>query len=464
MTNILKRYRSAAGLNDPLFPSHSLLPEVDIVPLPSEELTRVLNLLTACRTGKLGSHVFDCDGCQRSLVGLNRCTNRHCPACSHGRREAWQTSVSQWAPRCSYWHIVFTLPHDLNPLLKANEAVLFRLFGTCCSQVLERIATRELHCQPGMISALHTWGQRMNYHVHQHIILTAGGLSLDGERWIELMHDHPALRAQALADQLRTTFVRRLRSRLKQGKLVWPADEIGMSQEAFFEGLSGKPWMARSQPPSLETDQASNRVEGIVHYLAAYVSGTAIGNGRILEDDGQTVHFQFKDYRTGKLDVEKLSGVEFTRRFCQHVWPKSIRKVRYGGLFAARGRSGRMELCNQLISQVEIASAENLQPEKAPANSKFAGDIETSDEIEAAPTMSGACCRYCQGQLAVTIVSRACPLSANGLGGCHRRFITCRIRTSNRHAQVRTCPAHIMSSNACGGNVYRAALQKPCRG
>ena len=97
---------------------------------------------------------------------------------------------------------------------------------------------------------------------------------------------------------------------------------------------------------------------------------------------------------------------------------------------------GRMELCNQLISQVEIASAENLQPEKAPANSKFAGDIETSDEIEAAPTMSGACCRYCQGQLAVTSRLKGLPTQrANVLGGCHRRLITCRIRTSDRHTQ-----------------------------
>ena len=94
VTNILKGYRSAAGLNDPLFPSPSLVPDVATVPLPSEELTRVLNLLTACRTGKLGSHVFDV----MAAIADGRTQSLHqppCPACSHGRRESSQTSVSR---------------------------------------------------------------------------------------------------------------------------------------------------------------------------------------------------------------------------------------------------------------------------------------------------------------------------------------------------------------------------------
>lgn len=182
----------------------------------------VLDLLTACRTGRLGSHVYVCQACKRSQIGLNSCSNRHCACCGKERRQQWQEKMSGWELECSYFHVVFTLPHELNPLLHVNPRPLYKLLMRSATDVLRCTCQRELDCMPGMVLALHTWGQRMNLHVHCHVILTAGGLSCDGQHWRTIPVDHPSLSGQALSDMFRRMFLRRLSHRLTRDQLLWP--------------------------------------------------------------------------------------------------------------------------------------------------------------------------------------------------------------------------------------------------
>ncbi|RMH63758.1 MAG: hypothetical protein D6685_07450, partial [Bacteroidetes bacterium] len=369
---------------------------------PDEEVTRVLNLITACRTGKLGSHVFACGSCHRKLMGLNRCTNRHCTACSHGRRQAWQDQVTGWLLPVDYWHIVFTLPRELRTLVQSDQHQMLKLFGVCCSDTLRRLG-QQLACQLGTVAALHTWGQRMNYHVHQHTMVTLGGLSLDRSRWVAAAPDHPAVDENRLADALRDTFLRRIRRRLKSGRLVLPAT-IGCPQAEYLERLAARQWIVHVDPGPVGADAAS---PGVVGYLAGYVSGTAIGNARILSDDGHWVRFEYKDYRTGRRAVERLTGVEFTRRFCQHIWPRGIRKVRYGGLFASRGRDERLERCRMLLggdeadsrADVSGASARSDAQQARPPHDRLDDEAPEDDQPQHEGQQSGSTCRHCGGPL-----------------------------------------------------------------
>ena len=148
VAEVLERYRWRARLGEQGYSAEQL-----------SEVTRVLNLITACRTGKLGSHLFTCRGCEHKVMGLNKCTNRHCTSCGSGRREQWCEEINEWILNCDYWHVVFTLPHELNPLMLANPKHLYKMLFRCVAHTLRQTFRRQLGCQPGMIMTLHTWGQ-----------------------------------------------------------------------------------------------------------------------------------------------------------------------------------------------------------------------------------------------------------------------------------------------------------------
>lgn len=211
VTRMLDRYRYTAKLGGEGYEPERL-----------ETIHRALNLLTPCRTGRLGSHLYLCNGCDRSLIGLNSCNNRHCPCCGEPRRDKWRTQVNAWSLQCNFLHIVFTLPHELNALLFVNPRELYKLMCRVAIEVIMDTCRREFGCVPGVVLALHTWGQRMNLHVHCHVIVTEGGLSLDGSQWINIPADHPAIQGEALAVAFRKKFLRRLRHRLERNLLHWP--------------------------------------------------------------------------------------------------------------------------------------------------------------------------------------------------------------------------------------------------
>ena len=420
VAEVLERYRWRARLGEQGYSAEQL-----------SEVTRVLNLITACRTGKLGSHLFTCRGCEHKVMGLNKCTNRHCTSCGSGRREQWCEEINEWILNCDYWHVVFTLPHELNPLMLANPKHLYKMLFRCVAHTLRQTFRRQLGCQPGMIMTLHTWGQQMNSHVHVHVILTAGGLSTDGKSWIPLPPDHPGMSKPVLAAAFKRTYLRRLRYWFRSDKLVWSHLESSAASESSAEilvdsgdvdpteaeaknteaerpqrreltdreqqllkSIEAKGWIVNCQPPQLEHEGA----EGIVNYLAGYVSGIAIGNCRLLDDDGQYVTFRYKDYTTGDVKTIRIPGPEFVRRFCLHILPRGLQRVRYSGLFTTARRQARMDHCRKLIGGGDrrVNSQEGLTKSKLQAAD---ADLLQEEADEAAATK--CICRKCQGELAV---------------------------------------------------------------
>jgi hypothetical protein len=390
-----------------------------------------MNALTSCRTGYMGSHLYNCQSCDRRLIGLDHCANRHCPTCGYERREEWREGMIDWSLDCEYFHVVFTLPHTLNPLIYVNNKLMYQVLCRTATQLLSSICNKQFDCEPGMVLILHTWGQKMNLHAHVHIIMTAGGLSTDKSKWIDISQSHPAMQNDALADQFRTRFLRRLKSLVRSNQLIWPtADLLPTSHEALgldsleqmvefvdpaftktplspgksrrvltttekalFDKLSSKQWIANCQPTPSEYDGP----ERIINYLSSYVQGIVISDARIMDYDGEYVTIRYKDYKAGDVKTFKLERGEFVRRFAMHIQPRGSKRLRYAGIFTARGREACLTLCSKLIAQWQPVAA--LSTKAIAASVSDEQDPGSDDFEEVEEHRSGCYCRVCQADL-----------------------------------------------------------------
>lgn len=429
---------------------HARLGELGFTPEHVEYIAHVLQVMTACGTGQLGSHIFSCDGCDRTLIGFNRCGNRHCPGCSFDRRRQWHERMLQWDLECGYWHQVFTLPHESHPLIRLNLKYFYNLLFRCAADTLLKTIEKHFGCRPGLIMVLHSWGQRIGFHVHVHIILTGGGLSLDKDpakqRWIEFPRDHPALHADALSLVFQRCFLRRLKSAMRRNQLLWPetllagevlplpntnaadnepndsemadeaiADEspkpkrkkralreLTADEQDLLDVLRGKHWVVNSDPSDPAGPEGITNADGsprkgaagIVKYLASYVAGTAIGNGRLLSDNGRYVSYLFTNYRTGLIETQTCTGGEFVERLGLHIMPRGMQRIRYKGLFAAHDREANLQRSRALIA----ANGESADATLGVSGSQLDGQAQEEEETDNKPPCT---CRHCQSPLQV---------------------------------------------------------------
>lgn len=321
-----------------------------------------------CRTGRLGGAAFHCTKCDHSTLTMRSCGNRHCPTCNGLKRRQWRDRLIQWSLDCDYLHVVFTVPHELNEVIAAHQKLLYKLQFRCVGDVLTKTAEREYGCQVGMVEVLHTWGQRLGRHVHIHVVMTAGGLSLDGRQWLPISADDPAMQREVLAEKFRKTYLRRLKTMIKQGKVVWPeADKV-------LAKVAAKDWVVnvQSPPPKCQGPEA------VINYLASYVIGGPISDLRIISDDGKMVTFRFKNYATDKIEYETITGIEFVRRYLLHILPRGMARVRYKGLFLTIGRAARLLSCQKLITAAGLSRKES----EATSAARPIGNEHDEDELE----------------------------------------------------------------------------------
>ena len=339
-----------------------------------------------------------------------------------------------WTLDCDYFHVVFTLPHTLNPLIYVNNKLMYQVLCRTATQLLSSICKKQFDCEPGMVLILHTWGQKMNLHVHVHIIMTAGGLSNDKSKWINIDQSHPVMQNDALADQFRARFLRRLKSLVRSNQLIWPTadllptnhEALGLdsfeqmvefvdpaltktplspgksrrvlttTEKALFDKLGSRQWIANCQPTPPEYDGP----ERIINYLSSYVQGIVISDARIIAYDGQYVTIRYKDYKAGDVKTFKLERGEFVRRFAMNIQPRGSKRLRYAGLFTARGREACLALCSKLIAQGRAEQPVAALPPKATVASVSDEQDPASDDFEEPEEhRSGCYCRVCQADL-----------------------------------------------------------------
>jgi len=322
---------------------------------------KVLNAIVRCRTAALGGHRDQCVRCGHQTISFFSCRNRHCPKCQVNAREKWLRKRKQELLPVGYYHIVFSVPHRLIPLMWQNKKLLFSLLFQATGSTLLEVAAdpKRLGAEIGFLCILHTWGQTLNRHPHIHCVVPGGGLSPDHTRWIS-SHPRFFLPVKVLSKAFREKFVDGLEQAYLANKLRFFGDcqplADGDAYAAFLDELKNQDWVVYAKPPF-------GGAEHVLQYLARYTHRVAISNHRIVSVDESHVTFRWKDYtHNGQQQTKTLTCEEFLRRFLQHVLPKGLPRIRYFGWLANRRRGDLLPLCRTLLHQEPAPTVEPDEP------------------------------------------------------------------------------------------------------
>jgi hypothetical protein len=300
-------------------------------------IKRLLQRMALCRSGALGSTVLRCSGCGHTQSIPLGCGDRHCPSCQAAHSRQWLDNQLRWLLPVPYFHVVFTLPHELHGLLLLNQAALYRLFFECAASSLMEFARSRLGGTPGITAILHTWGQQLTYHPHLHCIITAGALSDDAQSWKAPKQRGYLFPEAAVAALFRGKFMAGLRALDESLRLPEPA------ARPCFDALSKKRWHVYLKRPFGGPQQA-------LAYLANYTHRVAISNSRIQSVDANGVRFTYRDYAAARaLKTCELSGSAFLERFCLHILPPRFTKIRHFGILANNRRSAAIPQVRRLL-------------------------------------------------------------------------------------------------------------------
>ena len=315
----------------------------------SLEQRKVIRDITRCRTPSLGGHLETCgNGCGYERLSFHSCRNRHCPKCQSLQKVRWLLERSQKLLPTSYFHVVVTLPHELNPLILKNRQLLYNLLFEAASEGLIELARgwKRLAVQPGFTAILHTWSQQLRLHVHLHMVITAGGLSLKGDRWIPAKNNF-LVPVRALSKMVRGKFVDGLQKAFEEEKLSFSGNIAPWRNPAAFKRLTRKlrriRWVVYAKPPF-------GGPEHVFSYLGHYTHRVAISNQRLLTSKDQTVTFRARDNQNPRTYRPiRLPALEFIRRFLLHVLPHGFVRIRHFGLMAPRNAKSKLQMACRLL-------------------------------------------------------------------------------------------------------------------
>jgi hypothetical protein len=316
---------------------------------------RAMRAIEACRTAAMGGHIQACDHCGAVVLRYHSCRDRHCPKCQTLAKERWVEARREELLAVRHDHVVFTLPHALNPLIQGNPRQLYGLLFAAAADTLLTFGRdpRWIGGEIGLTLVLHTWGQNLGQHVHVHGLVTAGGLSPDGRRWLPAKPRF-LFPVRALARVFRGKYLELLARAYQRGKLAFGGSTADLVDPRVFThfvaALRRADWVVYAKPPFAGPAQ-------VIAYLGRYTHRVAISNERLVALEDDHVAFRWRDYRdSGRCKIMRLEAVEFIRRFLLHVLPPGFMRIRHYGLFANRHRRARMACCRQLLAQPEPAA------------------------------------------------------------------------------------------------------------
>ena len=278
--------------------------------LPSQK--RALQAIQQCRTAALGGQVYGCTNCGKLQYSYHSCGNRHCPKCHGQRTERWLQQQRDRLLPCPYFLLTFTLPSELRALARSQQKLLYGLLLNTAAASLQKLCAdpQWLGAQAALMGVLHTWTRAMLYHPHAHFLVSAGGLSVDGRRWVPAQHPKFLVPVRALSVIFRTE----VRDRLKRAGLLPHVPAKVWKQK----------WVVHAQH--------AGSGQKVLDYLGRYVFRIAISNSRLETLAQGQVTFRYRDNRTQQLKRVRLPVQEFVQRLVQHVLPRGLTKVRHYGL------------------------------------------------------------------------------------------------------------------------------------
>jgi len=335
---------------------------------------KVMRAIETCRTAVLGGHVDLCLDCGVVTPSYNSCRNRHCPKCQGLEQAEWIDARKARTLPVHHFHVVFTLPAELRRLAKLNEEVVYSILFREAGRTLLTLGEDRFGALFGVTEVLHTWTRALTYHPHVHCIVTGGGLSIDGKRWVATSKRF-LFPVKVLSRLFRGKFLAALRQAHAAGKLV------GISAPDFavlIAQLYAKEWVAYAKRPF-------GSVEHVFEYLGRYTHRVGISNQRLLGLDERGVHFLTKNGQSLSLPPE-----EFIRRFLQHVLPHGFVKIRHYGLLAPANVRGRLQAALRLLSPPELPPPVERTHQTPPP------DLPTwEDRLLALTGIDVRLCRHC---------------------------------------------------------------------
>ena len=295
-----------------------------------------------CKTGVLGINVSQCSDCGHIEYHNNSCRNRNCPNCQAVKKEVWVDKRRAEVINSPYFHVVFTLPHELNSLIYSNQRILYSLLHKCSSETLLELSANKkyLGATPGIIQILHTWNQTLDYHVHMHCIISGGGITSD--KRIQRSKRNFFIPVHVLRNKFKGKYLYYLNQLYLSDSLCFPKSAQKLkntsSWNEFRNSLYQKDWC----PYIKET---FNGFGNAIEYLGRYTHKIAISNSRIIRIANDTVIFSARALRKGEpRRIITLSSTEFIRRFLMHVLPSGFQKIRYYGFLNNRMKSENLRL------------------------------------------------------------------------------------------------------------------------
>ena len=313
---------------------------------------KTANCIANCKTGGLGYNVSYCEECGHVEIHASSCNNRHCPCCQSPVEQKWiMERNSELIEGIAYYHAIFTVPYELNSLIYENQELLYGLMFRCATDTLLTLCRdkKYLGATPGIVSVLHSQGQRLNFHPHIHTMLSGGGLTSSGQ-FVEATHKGYLLPKDAMGRLYRGKFMDALKRYHDQNKLHFHGNCLHLRNsyewQAFIDLLYNKSWI----PHIKET---FNGFGNAITYLARYVFRSAISNSRIDSVDDSGVTFHYKDYADdGKTKSMHMSGMEFIEAFLIHVLPKGFCRVRFSGYLCNCKKRKTLKLIHKLRNSV----------------------------------------------------------------------------------------------------------------
>ena len=323
---------------------------------------RVFRSLISCRTGALGGHMMACDHCGYQKPVYHSCGDRHCPKCQGLAGLRWvKKRISEILP-VPHYHVVFTLPHLLNPLIRHNRKQLYDLLFQASAETLKvfSLDSKHLGASPGFFGVLHTWSQTLIFHLHIHYLLPAGGLNADGSEWIS----HPGgnrflFPVKALSKVFRGIFIRGLKKLYASQSLMIP-DSLELSDARAFDWFLDQ---AVSRKWHVYAKRPFSGPEEVIGYIGRYTHRVAISNHRLKSMDGGVIRFTYQDRKnhpaSPKTREMRLPFEEFIRRYKEHILPGHYHKIRFFGFMANGRRSRNLKIICRSIDRQKISVAWN---------------------------------------------------------------------------------------------------------
>ncbi len=305
--------------------------------MPSQK--KALADIAACCTPELGGRLYRCDDCDETFWHYHCCRNRACPKCHGSQARQWLEERQTELLPCDYFHAVVTVPSAMRRVFQRHQKLLYGLLMQVSATAIKVLCAEKRHlgALPGMLSVLHTWNGQLGYHPHVHMLITGGGITADGEHW-EPARGSFLVPVAVLSRKIAALFRAALEA----------------AEPAVFAKIPPQVWQREWVSFCKHYGQGN---DAVLSYLSRYVFRTAISNARILGMDQTHVSFRWKDRKANAWHVERLPGIDFLRRFLQHVLPRGFHKVRYYGLWhsSKRDQSNRAWLLLMLETPADTS-------------------------------------------------------------------------------------------------------------